>query len=138
MPERQTITLTELQTRLADHALTYRQLDYWARHGLIECEGGGQGTGYKRSYFVDELPIIVFISKAMHLGLTTDDLIPILALHGNDIRQGKLHYLSVGVNKDLQVFDYLDMETLHFLSKDGDLAIRIFNLQAIQESIHNA
>lgn len=55
---------------LRDEAgISYRQLDYWVRTGLLECEGG-EWSGRPRTFHRDEVAVATLLGQLSKLGLS--------------------------------------------------------------------
>jgi DNA-binding transcriptional MerR regulator len=52
--------------------VTYRQLDYWARLGLVRPLGNGSGSGVARRWPERELRVVALIGRLVRAGLTLD------------------------------------------------------------------
>jgi DNA-binding transcriptional MerR regulator len=52
--------------------VSYRRLDYWARHGYLRPDGNGGGSGYRRRWPDDELAIAALMARLVGAGLGLD------------------------------------------------------------------
>jgi DNA-binding transcriptional MerR regulator len=62
---------------VAETDLTYRQLDYWIRRGVIREEpsvNGRVGSGHPRSFTDDELRVVKVLAALRALGCSLDTL----------------------------------------------------------------
>lgn len=57
--------------------VTYRQLDYWARCGLVRAEHEGSGSGVPRRWCEHELHVAELLGRLTRAGLTLEAAAPI-------------------------------------------------------------
>ena len=53
----------------AEAEITYRQLDYWCRIGILECEGG-TSSGVPRTFARSEIAAATLLGQLSWLGLS--------------------------------------------------------------------
>lgn len=54
---------------LSEAGISYRQLDHWSKHGLLECEGGGS-SGVPRTFARTEVDVAALLGRLSRLGLS--------------------------------------------------------------------
>ena len=52
--------------------ITYRQLDYWARTGVVTPEHAGRGSGSARRWTAHEVSLLAVVGRLAALGLGRD------------------------------------------------------------------
>lgn len=71
--------------------ITYRQLDYWTRTGVLTCVGGDPGSGYLRAYPVAEVAFARLLKQLLDGGMNLRpavDLARALLEHGTAVLAG--------------------------------------------------
>jgi hypothetical protein len=58
------------QTNGHDLGLTYRQLDYWTRNGLLKADNQTPGSGNRRTWAPGELAVAVLIGRLVDAGIS--------------------------------------------------------------------
>lgn len=76
--------------------VTYRQLDYWSRTGILRCINGGPGSGYVRAYPESEVAFARLLKQLLDGGVV---LRPAVALARELLEHG--HAEIAGIRIDL-------------------------------------
>lgn len=69
-------------------AISYRQLDYWTRIGLISATRAAHGSGSQRRFSHRDVLLLAAVAEVMRLGATTESAARLwLFLDGLDVGQ---------------------------------------------------